>query len=141
MRHLDMTAVVLDLPKIIFAAPKSSERVTFEANDFFAQESVQKADLYLSRMIFHNWGDKYYSQILQNLISALRKGSRIAINDHVIPSPGVLSPYKDWTTRVVDLVMKEYFNAKERDISVWIKLLKKADGRCEIRNVIRLEGS
>jgi hypothetical protein len=140
-RHSHMTAVVQDLPEVISAAPSPPERVTFQAYNFFTPQLVQHADVYLFRMIFHNWGDKYCVQILRNLIPALKKGSRIVINDHVIPPPGVLSPYKDRTVRAFDLVMKECFNAKERDITAWTELLKKADERFEIRDVKRPEGS
>lgn len=84
-RFPDMTAVVQDLPEVIAAAPGNTEQVTFQAYNFFTPQTIQNADVYLFRMIFHNWGDKYCVQILQNLIPALRKGSRVVINDHVVP--------------------------------------------------------
>lgn len=140
-RHPNITAVVQDLPKVISAAPTAPERVTFQAYDFFTPQPVQHADLYLFRMIFHNWGDAYCIKILQNLIPALKKGSRVIINDHVVPPSGVLSLYKDRTVRAFDLVMKMCFNAKERDIQAWTDLLKKADERFVIRGVKVPEGS
>jgi hypothetical protein len=37
-------------------------------------------------------GDPTADKILENLILALKEGSRIVINDHVVPKPGELSP-------------------------------------------------
>jgi len=92
-------------------------------------------------MIFHNWGDKCCIQILRNLIPALKKGAKIVISDHVVPKPGELSLYKDRSVRAFDLVMKECFNAKERNIGDWEKLLREADGRLGIVEVKGVEGS
>ncbi|PVH96576.1 S-adenosyl-L-methionine-dependent methyltransferase [Periconia macrospinosa] len=143
-RFPEITATVQDLPEVISAAPTSvepRERVTFQAYNFFTEQPVKDADVYLFRMIFHNWGDKYCLQILQNLIPALKKGAKIVINDHVVPEPGVLSLYKDRSVRAFDLVMKQCFNAKERSISDWTALLKKVDERFDIVEVKRPQGS
>jgi hypothetical protein len=102
---------------------------------------VKEADIYFSRMIIHNWGDKYCIQILRNLIPALKKGTRVVINDHVVPEPGIRSPFNERSVRAFDLVMKECFNAKERDINDWTALLRKADERFIIDEVKRPEGS
>lgn len=140
-RFPSLTATVQDLPEVVSAAPASVSRVTFQPYNFFTEQPVKNADVYLFRMIFHNWGDKYCVQILQNLIPALKKGAKIVINDHVVPIPGALSLYKERSVRAFDLVMKECFNAKERNIEDWTALLKKADARFEILEVKRPQGS
>lgn len=140
-RFPDMKCTVQDLPEVIATAPKNVERVDFQAHDFFTAQPVKGADVYFFRMILHNWSDKYCIQILRNIIPAMKKGSRVVINDHVVPAPGILSPYKDRSVRAFDLVMKECFNAKERDIDDWTELLKKADERFVIADVKRPEGS
>jgi hypothetical protein len=137
----EMKCTVQDLPEVIAGAPKGTERVTFEAYDFFTEQPVKGADVYFFRMIFHNWGDKYCIQILKNLIPALKKGSKIVINDHVVPPGGVLSPYKDRTVRAFDLVMKANFNAKERTVDDWTKMLRAADERFAIKEVTQPQGS
>lgn len=140
-RFPNIRCTIQDLPEVVTAAPKNINRVEFQAYNFFTEQPVKEADVYLFRMIFHNWGDKYCIQILHNLIPALRKGSRVVINDHIVPEPGVLSPYQDRTVRSFDMVMKACFNAKERDINDWRSLLKKADERFMIKEVKRPEGS
>ena len=126
---------------MIAGAPKGTERVDFESYNFFTEQPVKSADVYFFRMIFHNWGDKYCIQILGNFIPALKKGSKIVINDHVVPPGGVLSPYKDRTVRAFDLVMKANFNAKEPNVDDWAKILKAADERFTIKEVMQPKGS
>jgi hypothetical protein len=58
-------------------------------------QPVEGADIYLLRWILHDWSDKYCIKILQNLIPALRKGTKIVINDICIPEPGQLGPRAD----------------------------------------------
>jgi predicted O-methyltransferase YrrM len=137
----EMKCVVQDLPEVISGAPKDIERVDFQPYNFFTEQPVKNADVYFFRMIFHNWGDKYCIQILKNLIPALKKGSRVVINDNVVPPGGVLSPYKDRTICAFDLVMKGCFNAKERSAEDWTKMLKAADERFMIKDVIQPKGS
>ncbi|KAL5115576.1 hypothetical protein ACEQ8H_006552 [Pleosporales sp. CAS-2024a] len=137
----EIKCIVQDLPEVIAGAPKGIERVEFQPYNFFTEQPVKNADVYLFRMIFHNWGDKYCVQILRNLIPALKKGSKVVINDHVVPPGGILSPYKDRTVRAFDLVMKACFNAKERSVEDWTKLLKAADERFVIKDVVQPKGS
>ena len=92
-------------------------------------------------MILHNWSDKYCVKILRNLIPALKQGAKVVINDHVIPAPGVLSLYKERPVRGFDLVMKQMFNTKERNMTDWTELFKKPDERFEVVQKIAAEGS
>ncbi|OCL08126.1 S-adenosyl-L-methionine-dependent methyltransferase [Glonium stellatum] len=142
-RFPNIKCVVQDLPEVIAGAPKdvNPKQVKFQEYDFFTEQLVKDADVYFFRMIFHNWGDKYCVKILRNLIPALKKGARIVINDHVVPEPGVLSPYQDRQVRAFDLVMKECFNAKERDVNDWTNLLKEADERFAVLEIVRPVGS
>lgn len=112
----DIECVVQDLPRFTAAVTERRDRATFQENDFFTKQPVEGADVYLFRMIFHNWSDKDCVQILQSLIPALEKGSKVLINDHVVSPPGVLPPYEDRAICAFDLVMKQLFNAKERSI-------------------------
>ncbi|KAF2864873.1 O-methyltransferase-domain-containing protein [Massariosphaeria phaeospora] len=140
-RYPKLRAVVQDLPEVIAAAPTGVDRVEFQAHDFFTEQPVRDADVYLLRMILHNWGDAYCIRILRQLVPALKPGARIVINDHVVLEPGVLSAYKDRPVRSFDLVMKACFNAKERDVHDWTSLLREADERFVVAGVKRPEGS
>ena len=145
-RFPSMECVVQDLPEVIKEAKLPEDRdlarrVTFQAHDFFTEQSVKDADVFFLRMILHNWGDKYAIKILRNLIPALKPGARIVINDHVVPEPGILSHFQERSVRGFDWVMKEMFNAKERDINDWTRLLGDADPRFRFQQVIQPPGS
>ena len=90
--------IVQDLPFVLAQAKAPQEvaaRVEFMPHDFFTPQVVKGADVYFFRWIFHDWSDKYAVRILQNLIPALKKGARIAINEFILPKPGILSPYQE----------------------------------------------
>lgn len=64
-------------------------RFTFQEHDFFTPQPVV-GDVYLLRFILHDHPDAVATQIVKNLVPALRKGSRIIINDGVLPEPNTL---------------------------------------------------
>ena len=61
------------------------KRVTFQGHDFMTTQPVKGADVYFFRFILHNWSDKYCKQILENLVPALKDGSRIVIYEFLLP--------------------------------------------------------
>ncbi|KAF2123220.1 S-adenosyl-L-methionine-dependent methyltransferase [Lophiotrema nucula] len=140
-KHPSLKCTVQDLPEVISAVKTDVPNVEFQTYDFFTPQPVKDADLYLFRMIFHNWGDKYCIDILRNLIPALKPKSQIMINDHVIPEPKILSAYKDKNVKTFNLIIEACFNAKETDINDWTQLLKEADERFAIAEVKRPEGN
>jgi hypothetical protein len=62
-----------------------SPRVELEAHDFFTPQSIKHADVYMLRLILHNYPDKYSIKILQNLVPALKNGARILVVEGVMP--------------------------------------------------------
>lgn len=87
--HLDI--VVQDLPNVV-ASAQPHYGITFQAHDFFTEQPVQEADVYLLRRVLHDWSDQDATRILQQLIPALKPGARILINEFVIASPGTALP-------------------------------------------------
>ena len=84
--------IVQDLPDTIQQAkssqangPNACPNVNFMAHDFFTPQTIRGAEIYLLRWILHNWSDKYCTQILRNLVPALRKGSRVLLYEHLLP--------------------------------------------------------
>lgn len=82
--------IVQDYPGVVSQGQASlpdayKSRITFQAHDFFKEQPVQGADVYLLRMILHDWSDKYAIKILQGLIPALKHGAKVVINDRVMP--------------------------------------------------------
>ena len=68
------------------------ERISFQAHDFFEVQPVEGADVYLLRLVLHDWSDKYTLKIIKALIPALKIGAKIVVNDRVIPGRGE-APY------------------------------------------------
>lgn len=90
-----LTCIVQDKPEVLAdlttAVPTDlKDRLKFMAHDFFAEQPVHDADVYLFRWIFHDWSDKYSVRILKALIPALKKGARIVIHEYILPEPGAI---------------------------------------------------
>ena len=66
-----------------------SERVSFQAHDFFAPQTVA-GDVYLLRHVCHNWSDQNAARILRNLVPAMKSSSRILLVEVVTVRPGVV---------------------------------------------------
>ena len=157
--------VVQDLEKVYAGSDPQSKlpesvkgQIEFMAQDFFVENKVKGADVYLIRWCLHNWSDKYAIKILRALVPALKKGARIVVNDGVSPEPkGLGESWKDskeltqdvaegketeaaveevnanWmgekSMRGMDLIMLQGLNAKERDVDEWKELFRQADER------------
>ncbi|KAL8849901.1 MAG: hypothetical protein Q9221_005167 [Calogaya cf. arnoldii] len=83
--------VVQDLPGTIEQAKKESPlefegRVEFQEHDFFTEQPVKNADVYLMRWILHDWSDGYCIKILRALVPGLegKKGSRILLFEYLL---------------------------------------------------------
>ena len=105
-RYPKLRCIVQDMPATIAEGKAQmreelAERVTFMAHDFWEEQPVKGADVYYFRWIFHDWSDTYSVKILRNLIPALKKGSKVLINDICIPPPGVLSLQQERWMRLV----------------------------------------
>ncbi|KAL9619345.1 MAG: hypothetical protein Q9160_006025 [Pyrenula sp. 1 TL-2023] len=88
--------VVQDLPETIDGARVPSDlegRLEFQAHNFFTQQPVKGADVYLLRSILHDWSEKYAIQILKNLIPALKTRAKLVLNELCLPEPNVLPFY------------------------------------------------
>ncbi|CAG8212627.1 unnamed protein product [Penicillium salamii] len=121
--------------------PELASRVHFQAHDFFQAQPVIGADIYLLRMILHDWATPDAVRILQQLVPALRRGSRIVIMDSVLPRPGSMAPTKERLLRVRDLTMLQVFNSCERDLDDWTQVLNLADERLRLVDVVQPRGS
>jgi len=91
--------VVQDLPEPIHNARAQADslpadvapRIEFLEHDFFTPQPVKDADVYLLRMIIHDWADADAVRILKELTKVMKEGSRIVIMDMVLPTPGTSS--------------------------------------------------
>ena len=69
------------------------------AHDFFEQQPVKGADVYLLRWILHGWSDKYATNIIRSLIPAMKHEARILVSDLCLPQPGGLSLHAERSAR------------------------------------------
>jgi hypothetical protein len=127
--------VVQDLPEALSGAedalklnePDVASRIKYMQHSFFEPQPIKDADVYLLRMIIHDWPDADALKILIHLRDALKKpGARILIMDTVLPRPGTIPALEERKLRVRDLTMMQVFNAKEREREDWETLLRKA---------------
>lgn len=87
------SCIVQDLPGIVAQGEKAipqevQGRITFQAHDFFKDQPVHGADIYLLRHNLHDWSNKYACKILKALVPALKPGAKVVLNDRVIPGLG-----------------------------------------------------
>ncbi|KAL4936915.1 hypothetical protein BDV06DRAFT_216292 [Aspergillus oleicola] len=116
-------------------------RIRFEGHDFFEQQPAHGADVYLLRLILHDWSDKYATMILKALVPALRPGAKVVINDRVVPGRGEAHYLNEREARDYDLYMMSLQNGRERTAEDVRALLNKVDKRFELTKVHQLVGS
>ncbi|TGO38103.1 hypothetical protein BHYA_0082g00460 [Botrytis hyacinthi] len=117
------------------------DRLSFMAHDFFGEQPVKEANLYLICNVLHDWSDKYAARILQNLIPALKRGARILVCDRVLPAPCTLTPYQMRRQRADDLYMKGIQDARVRDPNDWEQLFASVDEIFKPFQVETVDGS
>lgn len=135
--HPQLKFIVQDLPHVVAAnkdtlPPDMQPRIGFMPHDFFAPQPVRDADAYLFSQIFHDWSDKYVVKILRATVGSMRPGAKIVVRDMVLPPSGTLPSWVDKEMRMVDIFMMTNFNAKERELADWEKVLSMADERLTI---------
>ncbi|RDW66666.1 hypothetical protein BP5796_09415 [Coleophoma crateriformis] len=144
-RFKNMRFVVQDLPKTVASAPDVgalSDRISFQAHDFHQLQPVQGADVYLYRWIFHNHSTPYAVNMLRQLIPALKRGSRIVINDYCLLPPNTTSApsAEEKIMRIMDLVMLTLLNAQERTEEEFRRLFAEASPGFVFKGVTRPAG-
>ncbi|KAL9025549.1 MAG: hypothetical protein Q9196_005649 [Gyalolechia fulgens] len=130
----DSPGVVAEAQKKQFPANVQG-RISFQAHDFFDPQPVQGADVYLLRLILHDWSDKYCIMIIRALIPALKAGAKVIVNDRVIPALGEAHYLVERESRDYDMYMLAFQNAKERTAEDWKSLFREADERFELTRV------
>lgn len=121
----DLRGIILDRPNIVAGATAETEskglagRTEIIGGDFF--ESVPPADLYLLKMILHDWDDERCVTILKNCRDAMNPGGRIAVVEMLVgelsdPGPAAL----------MDMNMLAAVPGQERSLSEYDALLSAA---------------
>lgn len=118
-----------------------ASRISLQDHDFFQSQPVQGADVYLLRMILHDWADGDALVILRRLIGAMKSESRLLIMDSVLPRSGSIPSAQERMLRARDITMLEAFNSLERDEGDWIRLLAAADRGLKLVKIQEPRGS
>jgi ubiquinone/menaquinone biosynthesis C-methylase UbiE len=138
--------IVQDLAHVVSQAPSQlpddlKDRVEFVEHDFFMPQTMDPPPTaFLMRYILHNWADKYATRILQGLVPAMRKGTKLLIYEYVLED----GPVTDLTGRFgfqMDAVMATFFNAQERTAAEYERILQATDPRYVVESVCRPQGS
>ncbi|KAI1139191.1 S-adenosyl-L-methionine-dependent methyltransferase [Hypoxylon sp. FL0543] len=136
-------AISQDLPEVTERnlerqiSEEFSGRIEYQSYNFFTEQPVANADVYIFRTVLHDWPDSYAVQILRNQIPALKPGARILINDICMDfSKGGLSSIIRQAQCSHDIFVKMGLNAKERTKEDWMALLSTADERFEITSIV-----
>lgn len=103
-KYPQIKVVIQDLPDVIQKAQSSApaelgDRVNFMAHDFFTEQPIKGADVYLMRWILHDWSDAYSIRILRALIPALKKGAKVILHEYIVSEPGEKLTLQDKTLR------------------------------------------
>lgn len=118
-----------------------ARRIQFVEHDFFTPQPVKDGDIYLLRMVLHDWPDDKAVDILRLVAEAMKEGSRIVIMDMVLLAPRTCSPTLEAALRQKDLMMRQVMHGHEREVEDWHALVAKADVRLGIVAVRQLEDS
>lgn len=93
------------------------------------------------RISYMHRPDKYAQKALRNTAQIMQPGQRVIIVDVVMPPPGSMLSQLERQLRRSDLEMLVQFNALEREIDDWVKLIRQADSRLSIQSITKPLGS
>lgn len=144
--------IVQELPSDVLADGKAYassienqsvvDRVQYQAHDFFQEQPVRGAPVYLLRMILHYWSFDESVRILKSLVSSMIPGSsRLLVMDTVLPDPGRVTTITERHLRVRDLAMMQLHGGHERRPDEWEAIFKFADSRLRLADVVIPFGS
>lgn len=124
-RYPRARGVVFDLPDTVAAGKRHwqdapfADRLEAVGGDFF--DSVPEGDLYLLKLILHDWEDDRAVAILESIRRAIRPGGRVAIIETVLPDDD--APHMGWG---LDMAMMATTGGRERSLAEHSALLSRA---------------
>jgi len=125
-RSPDARGILFDLPDIADAVRGGggSDRIEVVGGNFF--ESVPEGDLYLLKLILHDWTDEQSAAILRSIRAAVRPGGRVAIVETILPEQ--VEPHPGY---LMDLNMMVMTGGRERSAGAFAALLEATGFRLE----------
>lgn len=113
--------------------------IEWQAVDFFKEQPVQGAKVYLLRHILIDHPDRTSLQILNCIANAMDRESRILIADTIVPDQ--YGEESDSLVNVFDFHLLCLFNSKERSLKQWKELLGSVRRNLEVVKVWQVEGA
>ncbi|KZV88451.1 O-methyltransferase [Exidia glandulosa HHB12029] len=126
----------------------ASGKMHFRAHDFFAEEPVKDAAVFMLRNVVHNWPDDYVVKILSRLRDAAAPSTQLLIVDHILPYatksadavsdiPGAAIPEvpepllpnlgrASSNAYIIDMCMQVTCNGRDRTVSEHLNVLERA---------------
>ena len=95
------------------------DKCTYIVGDMFNE--VPTADVYIMKMILHDWSDDECIKILSNIYNASPKDGTVLIAEHLVPGPEI--PH---FSKLFDIHMMCAASGKERTTEEYAELLKRA---------------
>jgi hypothetical protein len=121
----EMRGIVLDRPNVVAGAAEEaakrgvSDRADVMGGDFFV--SVPAADLYLVKLVLHDWDDDRCIAILKNIRAAMNPGARVAVVEMLVGEPSDPGP-----AALMDMTMLAVVPGQERSLAEYDALLSAA---------------
>lgn len=128
-RHTSARGIVFDLPHVVPTALDAAlatgldERFTV-AHGNFLTDDLPPGDLYLLKVILHDWNDEDSVSILKNCRRNIHANGRILIVEQIIDTTGTAS-----STTLLDLDMLVMLGGKERTLDEYKELLSQTGFR------------
>ena len=118
--------ILFDLPDLVERARLNlaNDRIEAIGGDFF--ESVPEADLYLLKLILHDWTDAQSEAILANIRAAIRPGGHVVIIESILPE--IVQPHPGY---FMDLNMMVMTGGRERKASEYGAMLERRGFRLD----------
>ena len=133
-RQPDARGIAYDLPGVAEDAERqrsgarSESRLQFLAGNFFASVPAG-ADLYLLKMVLHDWNDSDAVRILQNIRTAVPPQGRLLVIEMIIPEGRQRHP-----AMLTDLNMMVMTGGRERTQTEFRRILESAEF-CLVRTI------
>jgi hypothetical protein len=124
----ELRGIVLDRTEVVPGAEQAArdaglaDRFTAVGGDFFAE--VPAADLYLLKMILHDWNDEDCVRILGNCRASAKPGTRAIVVESLVEPVG-----EPGFAALLDLNMLAGTNGRERDLAEFDALYAKTGWR------------
>ncbi|GAW17484.1 hypothetical protein ANO14919_069410 [Xylariales sp. No.14919] len=147
-KYPDLKLIVQDMPMVqpVFEADLPDDvrdRVSFVAHDIYQPQPTQ-ADIYIVKMILHDYSESEAAKILKALTPGLRPGNRVIVIEYIGKVDEGEAEGEDDKKKealplsirqmgtATDLRMMAIFNAKERPAESYRGIFKAADERFDV---------